>query len=460
MSWTLRQLALWSGAEPQDGQEEIIVEHITLDSREVRPGSLFVAMPGERVDGHDFAGAAKERGAVALLVQRPVDVDLPQVVVEDTRLAYGAMAAGYRRSLPVHVVGITGSVGKTSTKEMVASILQSTYRTAKTEGNHNNDLGLPMTVLDMPEDTQQAVLEMGMNHFGEMAYLTAIAEPDICLITNIGTVHIEHLGSREGILEAKMEILQGLKQGGTAVFNGDEPLLWNLRENTPVNTCYYGIENTQCQVVAEDIQQMDGGMSFRVRGMGHHFAVFVPVEGMHTVYNALAAITVGLLRKVRAEKIQYQLSNFRNTGMRQQILQENGVTIIADCYNASPESMEAALNVLGDRPTQGRRIAVLGDMLELGARSMAEHHRIGRLAASRADMVFAYGTYADRVITGAITGGMETKACRQFTTHEDMAAALQAAVRPGDLLLFKGSRGMKMEHVLELFLEGNKPETT
>ena len=456
MDWTLKQLAAWCGSTVKAEWEDIPVHAVTSDSRKVQPGSLFVAIKGEKFDGHDFAASAMAQGAAAVLVQKPVEENIPQILVEDTIKAYGSMAAGYRRTMGVTVVGVTGSVGKTTTKEMVSTILQSTFRTAKTEGNHNNDLGLPMTILDMPADTQMAVLEMGMNHFGEMAYLTSIAMPDISVITNIGTSHIEYLGSREGILKAKMEIMQGMDRKGVAVFNGDELLLWNLKEMEGHKKYYYGIENPMCDVIAENIQQMDGGMSFLVKGMGQRFEVFVPSEGVHTVYNALAAITVGLIQGVKAEKMQYWLAHFQNTGMRQQVLEENGMTIIADCYNAGPESMEAALNVLGDRETTGRRIAVLGDMLELGTRSMAEHYRIGRLAVSKADVVYAYGTYSDRLITGAITGGMESKNAIHFSTHEAMAQKLRAVAKPGDVLLFKGSRGMKMENVLKLFLGKDK----
>lgn len=452
MNWKLGQLALWCGAELPANFADIAVTGVTSDSRKVCAGSLFVAIKGQKFDGHDYVESAMAQGAAAVLVQHPVKETIPQLVVDDTVKAYGDLAAGYRRSLDVKVVGVTGSVGKTTTKEMVSTILEGKYRTAKTQGNHNNNLGLPMTVMDMAADTEMAVLEMGMNHFGEMAYLASIAKPDIAVITNIGTSHIEYLGSREGILEAKMEIMQGMDKNGVVVLNGDELLLWNLKEQDGHKKYYFGIENTACDVVAENVQQMDGGMSFRVRGMGHRFEVFVPAEGLHTVYNALAAITVGLICGMKAEKMQYQLAHFQNTGMRQQVLEENGMTIIADCYNAGPESMEAALNVLGDRETKGRRIAVLGDMLELGTRSMAEHYRIGRLAVSKADMVFAYGTYSDRLITGAITGGMDKKDCIHFSTHEAMAQKLRSVAKPGDVLLFKGSRGMKMENVLQLFL--------
>ena len=310
-----------------------------------------------------------------------------------------------------------------------------------------------MTVMSMPDDTQLAVLEMGMNHAGEMEYLASIARPDIAVITNIGTMHIEHLGTREGILQAKLEITRGLSPDGVCVFNGDEPLLWNLRSVGDHRKYYYGIENSMCDVVASDIQEYDDGIRFCVTGFGHQFELFVPVMGRHTVYNALAAVTVALLLNVKPEKLQAQLSDFRNTGMRQKIYTKNGVTIIEDCYNAGPESTEAALNVLASIKTTGRRIAVLGDMLELGNRSAAEHYRVGRLAVKTADMLFTYGHHSIRTITGAITGGMNPKYAEHFDTHEDLANMLKMRVSEGDVVLFKGSRGMKMERVLQMFLQ-------
>ena len=267
-------------------------------------------------------------------------------------------------------------------------------------------------------------------------------------------MHIEHLGSREGILSAKMEILEGLMPNGETIFNGDEPLLWNQREQLSKKPVYFGIENPACDVTATNIVQADGGMYFRVIGGGQEFDVFVPAEGMHIVYDALAAVTVGLVEHVRPERIQSALSRFRNTGSRQSIYEKGGYTIIEDCYNAGPESMKAALGVLAEHGGEGRRIAVLGDMLELGTCSIAEHYRLGRLAAENADIVYAYGPHSDRVVIGAVTGGINNKSTARFDTHEEMASMLRRTAKPGDTLLFKGSRGMKMETVLKLFLEG------
>ncbi len=453
---TLKQIADWCGGKVSARFEHLRVSRMQSDSRKVRSGDLFVALKGAKADGHDFAETAINHGAVAALVSRPISEKLPSIEVEDTLRAYGDIAAGYRKLTGVKVVGITGSVGKTTTKEMTASILEAVYHTAKTEGNHNNNLGLPMTIMDMPENTEVAVLEMGMNHSGEMEYLSDIARPDLAIITNIGTMHIEHLGTREGILQAKLEIMRGMPDDGAGVFNGDEPLLWNIRAIGKHKKYYYGIENHACDVTATDIVELDDGVRFVVHGFGQQFELFVPMLGRHAVYNALAATTVGLLLGVKPEQIQARFSSFHNTGMRQKIYVKNGVTIIEDCYNAGPESTEAALDVLAGIKTDGRRIAVLGDMLELGNRSSAEHYRIGRLAVGKADLLLTYGEHSVRTLTGAITGGMNPKNTDHFDTHEDMAHMLKMRVSEGDVVLFKGSRGMRMEKVLQLFLDDKK----
>ena len=453
---TLKQIADWCGGKVSARFEHLRVSRMQSDSRKVRSGDLFVALKGAKADGHDFAETAINHGAVAALVSRPISEKLPSIEVEDTLRAYGEIAAGYRKLTGVKVVGITGSVGKTTTKEMTASVLEAAYHTAKTEGNHNNNLGLPMTIMDMPENTEVAVLEMGMNHSGEMEYLSSIARPDLAIITNIGTMHIEHLGTREGILQAKLEIMRGMPDDGVGVFNGDEPLLWNIRAIGKHKKYYYGIENHACDVTATDIVELDDGVRFVVHGFGQQFELFVPMLGRHAVYNALAATTVGLLLGVKPEQIQARFSSFHNTGMRQKIYVKNGVTIIEDCYNAGPESTEAALDVLAGIKTDGRRIAVLGDMLELGNRSAAEHYRIGRLAVGKADLLLTYGEHSVRTLTGAITGGMNPKNTDHFDTHEDMAHMLKMRVSEGDVVLFKGSRGMRMEKVLQLFLDDKK----
>ena len=269
---TLSQIAAWCGADVPEGCGETRITGVESDSRAIAPGNLFIALKGERVDGHDFLGAAAKNGAAAALVEHPVETGLPCLVVPDALLAYGKIAAGYRQLLGLKVIGITGSVGKTTTKEMTACVLQGQFRTARTDGNHNNNLGLPMSILHIPEGTEVAVLEMGMNHFGEMAYLTTIARPDLAVIANIGTMHIEHLGTRQGILQAKLEILRGpAERAASVVLSGDEPLLWNTagRRRTP-QAPYFGIDNPglrpsrgrRCQ------ESREGGRSASLRSPG------------------------------------------------------------------------------------------------------------------------------------------------------------------------------------------------
>lgn len=445
---TLEQAARWCGGTVAPQYAQVSFLGASNDSRSLEPGQLFVALEGAR-DGHEFIPGALAAGAAAVLCSR-CDGDFPAIVVRDPRKALGDIARQERMRLNLKVVGVTGSVGKSTTKEMIAGILSRKYRTGKTPVNHNNDIGMPMAILALPEDTEVAVLEMGMNHFGEMAYLTSIAAPDIAVITNIGTMHIEHLGSREGILHAKLEILQGLRPGGKLVYNGDEPLLWNLRGTGRTAPLYFGLENPACTVRCPQMQEREGRTELTVAAGETTFQVGLPVEGRHFVYDALAAVAVAQLLEVPTAQIQQGLAAFQSMEGRQEIYEAGGYTIIQDCYNAGPESMAASLAVLGKRA--GRRIAVLGDMLELGVCTQAEHYRVGRIAAGKCDLLLALGKNAGRVVNGAITGGMRPLDAMAFDNAQDLIDALRARAKPGDILLFKGSRGMKMEQVLNLFL--------
>ena len=423
---TLREAAQWCGGRVEEKYADRTFFGASNDSRKIQPGELFVVLLGSRQVG-----------------------DYPMILVEDTRKALGDIARQERLRLNMKVVAVTGSVGKSTTKEMIACVLDGTYRVGKTPANHNNDIGMPMALLAMPEDTEVAVLEMGMNHFREIAYLASIGRPDVAVITNIGTMHIEHLGSMQGILQAKLEILEGMQENGRIILNGDDQLLWNRHKLYPVHTRYFGIQNPECDVLGSDISQQDGILSFQVHSGSLTFPAELSLEGEHYVPDALAAISVGLEMGVDAAKIQERLSRFRNMAGRQEILEIRGCTVIKDCYNAGPESMAAALNVLGHKP--GRHIAVLGDMLELGVCTQAEHYRIGRIAAEKADVLMAYGPNAPRVIGGAITGGMNDRCAKAYDDQKKLSEALGRIARPGDVILVKGSRGMHMERVLDLF---------
>lgn len=448
---TLGQAAEWCGGKVDPKYADIEFLGANNDTRLIEPGQLFVVLQGAR-DGHDFIPAAMEKGAAAVLCSRKVG-DYPAIVVEDPRIALGQIARQERLRIGCKVVGITGSVGKSTTKEMVASVLEGTYRTAKTPVNHNNDIGMPMAILAMPEDTEVAVLEMGMNHFREMAYLSSIAMPDVAVIVNIGTMHIENLGTIEGIRKAKLEILEGMSPDGELLLNGDDAMLQSL-PIAPAQTVTYFGQGENCDIRAENVTDGDDGLSFFVRSRSDFFNIDMGIEGIHFVPDAMAAIAVGLRMRVPMERVRYQMANFENMAGRQEIFEAKDCTIISDCYNAGPESMAAALRVLGKK--HGRRIAVLGDMLELGDCSLAEHYRVGRIAKENADIVYAYGHHGRRVVSGALTGGINPEFTRTFATHEELAAALKRIVRPGDVLLFKGSHGMHMEKVLELFLNEEK----
>ena len=448
---TLKQAAAWCGGTVEEKYENVEFLGANNDTRVLKPGQLFIVLQGAR-DGHDFIPAAMEKGAAAVLCSRKVG-DYPAIYVEDPRIALGKIAGEALRRLGAKVVGITGSVGKSTTKEMVSCVLESTFRTAKTPANHNNDIGMPMAVLSMPEDTEVAVLEMGMNHFGEIEYLSRIAHPDVAVIINIGTTHIEFLGSQEGIRKAKMEIVEGMTEKGLLLLNGDDTLLRYLNRELVQRITYFG-RSEGCAIRAVDVRQDGDVLRFRVEAGRLCGEAAMLLEGEHYVADALAAVSVGLKLGVPFGKILESLSHFRNLAGRQEIFEKNGVTIIKDCYNAGPESMAAALSVLGNRP--GRRIAVLGDMLELGDCAHAEHYKIGRIAAEKTDLVFAYGPHAGRVIDGTITGGMAPSKGRAYQERDALIADLKRMVRPGDVLLFKASRGMHLELVLEGFLNQEK----
>ena len=448
---TLRQAAAWCGGTVEEKYADVEFLGATNDTRRLQPGQLFVALQGVR-DGHEFIHNAMSNGAAAVLCTRMVG-DYPAIYVSNTRLALGEIARRERMRIGMQVVGVTGSVGKSTTKEMIAQVMETTFRTAKTPANHNNDIGMPMAILGMPEDTQVAVVEMGMNHFREMAYLSRIARPDLAVILNIGTMHMEHLGSQEGIRRAKMEILEGMAPDARLVLNGDDALLRSLEEQPEQPILYFGTDDS-LNVYATDIRQDDTLCFTAHDDGGDSFPVRLHVEGSHYVPDALAAVTVGLAMGVTPANIRTGLDCFRNMSGRQEILEIGGITFIKDCYNAGPESMEAALKVLGKKP--GRRVAVLGDMLELGACTAAEHYRVGRLAAAKSDLVFAFGPNAERVVNGCITGGMEKFHIQGFTEMDKIIAALKRMLLPGDVVLVKGSHGMHMEQIIDAFLADEK----
>ena len=448
---TLRQAAVWCGGTVEEKYADVEFFGANNDTRVLKPGQLFIVLQGAR-DGHDFIPAAMEKGAAAVLCSRKVG-DYPAIYVEDPRKALGDIAREELKRIKAKVVAVTGSVGKSTTKEMIAAVLSSAFKVSKTPANHNNDIGMPMAILAMPLDTEVAVLEMGMNHFREIAYLSNIAHPDVAVIINIGTMHIEYLGSQLGIRQAKMEIVEGMSPNGMLLLNGDDTLLRCLDQKPQQRITYFG-KSEGCSVQAFEICQDGDKLRFRVQAGKLSFPVELNLEGEHFIGDAMAAIAVGLKLAVPSDRIVDSLAAFQNMSGRQEIFKAGEYTIINDCYNAGPESMAAALGVLGNR--HGRRIAVLGDMLELGDCAQAEHYKVGRIAAEKADMVFAYGPHAGRVIDGTITGGMPESMGRAFESREEMTKALKRMAKPGDVMLFKASHGMHLELVLEDFLKEEK----
>ncbi len=424
---------------------EAEITDVCIDSRAVKPGSLFFAIKGENFDGHSFVPTALEAGAAAVVCA----YDVPggegrTLLVEDTRQALIALAACNRSLYDIPVVGLTGSVGKTTTKDMVAAVLGSRYRTLSTEGNLNNDIGLPRMCMRLDSSCEAAVLEMGMNNFGEISLLTKIARPTIGLITNIGVSHIERLGSRDGILRAKLEILEGMAPDAPLLLNGDDDKLRGALPDLKHPVLTYGIESEDCDCRAVDIEQSTQGLKFTIIYKGERYAAALPVIGMHNVYNACAAFLCGMLTGVTPEQALAGLAGYNPDGRRQNIVERFGMTFIEDCYNASPDSIAASLEVLRSLPCEGRRIAVLGDMLELGDYAREAHYKCGVKAAEcGVDMLFGYGPCAGFYADGAGSA----VASRLYSEKETLTGDLAAILKKGDIVLFKASRGMRLEEV-------------
>ncbi|MDR3552937.1 MAG: UDP-N-acetylmuramoyl-tripeptide--D-alanyl-D-alanine ligase [Clostridia bacterium] len=434
-----------------DGDAEMPIVSVSTDTRAVEPGCLFIALAGERYDGHDFVGEAFAKGAAAALVHKPVDVRGPTVMAPDTSRALLALASAYRGLFSLPVCGVTGSVGKTSTKEMVYAVLSRRYKTHKNEGNRNNAIGMPMSVFGLKHSHGAAVFEMGMSALGEISQLSHVARPRIGIITNIGVSHIEMLGSREAILRAKLEIADGMEPDGVLLLNGDDPLLLGASRTAPRKVVTFSIENTSCDYTAVRIEPEGAGLRFVIRSYDGVTPAKIPVIGTHNVYNALAAFAAGRLLGVSPWEAARGLCDFKTQGQRQLMTEWRGATLIEDCYNASPDSMRAAFSVLAAVGSGGRRIAVLADMLELGSHSAETHLAVGKMAAeSGVDLLFAYGDEARRVCEGFHAARPGTpEACQAFEDKQALAQRLEQTVVSGDTLLFKGSRGMRLEEVIE-----------
>lgn len=436
-------------------QPDTAVDAVVTDSRLVRPGSVFVAIVGERLDGHDFVADAFQKGAVAAVVSKKSEgVTGEQLLVANTMDAHILMAKNYKEQFPSLLsVAVTGSVGKTTTKEMVAAIFSEFGNTLKNEGNLNNEVGLPQTIFMIGDDTELAVFEMGMNNLGDIRKLTGAVQPKAAIITGIGVSHIENLGTRENILKAKLEVVEGIQKGGMLVVNGDDELLMKARKALSVDSVTFAIENSDADVVAKGIMARPQSSEFviddRING---EFHAMIPAVGSHNILDAIAAYTLATRVGFDPQRAAAALKNYAPTGMRQHIVSFNGITVIEDCYNANPDSMRAALDALSAVPAEGIRVAVLGDMLELGSISDEEHRKLGIEAArSGIDILLCYGEQMKHAAEAARAARVTS--VEWFDDKRELADYLSKTLHAGDAVVFKGSRGMRLEEIIEIFYQ-------
>jgi UDP-N-acetylmuramoyl-tripeptide--D-alanyl-D-alanine ligase len=445
---------------------ETVITEAAIDSRQVIPGSMFVAIPGEHVDGHDFVADAFRRGASLALIQHdipdsfqtlqltqsqsldlPTDLDLPLCLrVENTLIALQKIAHFWRRKLNLRVIGITGSVGKSTTKEVIAEVLDQRYRTLRSPGNMNNEIGLPLSILRLGPGYERAVLEMGFYVPGEIALLCDIALPEIGVVTNIGTVHAERAGSQEEIFRGKSELVQALPANGVAVLNADDPWVCKMAELTRASVFYYGLDTT-ADLWADEVEGLGlEGIRFRFHYRQEILHVRVPMIGQHSVHTALRAAAVGLVDGLTWQEILDGLrqghAQLRLTAIRS----ESGALLLDDTYNASPESMLSALNLLAE--LGGRKVAVLGDMLELGQYEKQGHEMVGVRAAEVADTLVTVGTRGHIIATAARRAGLGSRKIAEFENQDEAIAHLRKSLTKEDVVLVKGSHGIRMDRIV------------
>ncbi|MBE6748900.1 MAG: UDP-N-acetylmuramoyl-tripeptide--D-alanyl-D-alanine ligase [Ruminococcaceae bacterium] len=438
----LSEIAAWCNAEASsDGK----IRTISTDSRVIDENTLFIALKGERFDANDFVDDVLEKNAKAVICSRYNGKSDRVLLVEDTGKALLDIAKGYREKFNIPFVALTGSVGKTTTKGMVHAVLSEKFNTLKTQGNLNNEIGVPKTLFCIDNSHEAAVIEMGMNHFNEISRLTNAVKPDIGIITNVGTAHIENLGSREGILKAKYEITEGMEKGAPLIINGDNDMLATINTDD-FEVIKFGVEQDDLYMKAENIRFLPDGSEFTAICESEQVEAFVPAVGIHNVYNALCAMCVGKKLGFTLQEASNALKNFAPEGMRQNVRQVMDYTFIEDCYNANPDSMKASLVTL-NTIKKTRSIAVLGDMLELGSFSDEAHFTVGKFAAEqKTDIVLTFGEASKFTEKGAKENGALTKA---FMDKDELTNYLKSILKENDTVLFKGSRSMKMEEIFQ-----------
>lgn len=455
-----RDAVRWTDGRLARGPGDRRFDRVSIDTRTLTPGALFVAIRGPQHDAHDFLGTALAAGALGLVVERPEAVPSEGgavvIAVDDTTRALGALATGHRAPFRGPLVAVTGSNGKTTTKEMCAAILSLVGPCLKTRGNLNNAYGLPLTLLERDARHRSLVVELGMNHRGEIAQLARIARPTVGVITNVGTAHIEHLGSQEAIAEEKGDLVVALPPDGTAVLNADDPRVLAQAERCPATVRTFGL-GVGADVRAERMSPLaDGAFSFDLVCDEGRAPARVGGLGEPAVMNALAAATAALAAGATLADAVEGLGQWRPLSGRMEPRRlAGGGVLIDDTYNANPQSMEAALRALAARRGQSRALAVLGDMGELGERSREFHRRAGAVAAALGiDQVFSVGDFAEEVAAGAAEAGMETARIHVGKSHEELAQAVRGVLHAGDWVLVKGSRASRMERVVERLVEG------
>ncbi len=442
--------------------DNITITSVSIDSRDIKKGALYIPIKGDRFDGHGFIEEAFDKGANIALTQNKIlpTTDDVLIYVKDTKKALMDLASYYRSCFHIPVVAVTGSVGKTSTKDLIAAVLSSKYNVHKTQGNFNNEIGLPLTIFGLTKDHDVLVVEMGMNHFGEIHKLSQIAKPDIAVITNIGVSHIENLGSRAGIFKAKSEILDGMLEEGVLIVNGDDDLLANLQ--VPQITFTYGRDEKHTFYAKNPKAAGVEGILAIFNTPQWSDEIIIPGLGEHMIDNALASIAVGQQLHLSKAEIKEGFKHYRPTGMRMDLqLGPNNVYVINDAYNASPDSMKAAIKVLPTIPHTKRCVAILGDMFEMGDYASSLHKEVGRFIGEEKiiDLLITVGDMSRHIQGGAIEYGFSPHNTVHFKSQEALITELKALIHSGDIVLVKASRGMALEKTVDEIRKVNLNES-
>lgn len=440
---------IFHGPETLENRE---ISAVTTDSRKVEKDCLFVPIVGARVDGHKFIPQVMKDGALCTLSEKDLgETEYPYIQIRSSLQAVKDLAAFYLEQLQIPVVGITGSVGKTSTKEMIASVLAQKFRVLKTQGNFNNELGLPLTVFRLRDEDEIAILEMGISEFGEMHRLAAVAKPNTCVITNIGTCHLENLGDRDGVLKAKTEVFDHLKENATVILNGDDDKLATVKAVQGKTPIFFGM-NTAHPLYADQVESKGlKGIFCCIHTKKGSFSVLVPIPGVHMVYNALAGTAVGLSYGMELDEIQKGIEALQPVSGRFHIIETEKYTIVDDCYNANPMSMKASLDIMKD--ALGRKVAILGDMGELGVNEAALHEEVGTFAGTCGiDVLICVGTLCEKMAEAARKSAEmagKTLAVIHLDTLEETIERLRELVQEKDTILVKASHFMHFEKIVE-----------